>query len=183
MSTNALILEPDRPQAVPGPLTSTEARQANDLGLIVSDNTLEHETSKEMGEILGQLTYCYNPQNFIEEELVRQLAVSIHRLRRFDRMETAAMFSDETARTRHEASVIMQQKYASQPNFMEYLNRSRAQAERSFNRVYKFLEERRRIYRQSPPPTKVTITEDTRHQPLAQNKPSFYGRTPHTQRR
>ncbi len=167
------ILERNRTNAQhsTGP-TTPEGKQrvsqnARKLGLFVSDSTVEQEDPGEFAAILAGYTAEYCPLTCSEGELVRQLTVSTHRLRRLDRIETAALFTHDIAHTRHEGGLIISERFDAYSNLLEKVERARMRAERSFNRCYKELEARK-SRRPTPrtPPLDVEIEVDTRHEPI-----------------
>ncbi len=115
----------------------------------------------------------YIPQNPSEVELVRQLTVATHRLRRLDRIETAALsyrLRGPTG-TRHQAATTMMEQYLGLSDTLESIQRARGRAERSFHRCYKELEARKaRRLTPRTAPKELEIEVDTRHEPILQNK-------------
>ncbi len=159
-----------------GPRT-TEGKQkvsqnARKLGLFVSDATVEQEDPNEFAELLAGYTAEYCPLTCSEIELVRQLTVATHRLRRLDRIETAAMFTEQVAHTRHEGNLILSEQFNDYSTLLDKIERARSRAERTFTRCYKELEARK-WRRPTPrtPPVEVQIEVDTRHEsiPLQRN--------------
>jgi len=180
MAANPSILERNRANAQhsTGP-KSDEGKQkvsqnARKYGLFVCDHTLEQEDPQEYAELLAGYIAQYCPLGVLEEELVRQITSATHRLRRLDRIESAAMFSESIAHTRHEASVIMMERFTNIADLLAKLGRARYQAERAFQRAYKDLEERRknRLTKRTPPES-IEIERDVRHQPISQFKPKL----------
>jgi hypothetical protein len=180
MSANPAVLERNRANAQhsTGP-KSDEGKQkvsqnARKYGLFVCDHTLEQEDPQEYAELLAGYIAQYCPLGVLEEELVRQITSATHRLRRLDRIESAAMFSESIAHTRHEASVIMMERFTNIADLLAKLGRARYQAERAFQRAYKDLEERRRNrWTKRTPPEAIEIERDVRHQPISQFKPKL----------
>jgi hypothetical protein len=181
MSANTAILERNRANAQhsTGPRSDEGKRKvsanARKYGLFVCDHTLEQEDPQEYAELLAGYIAQYCPLGVLEEELVRQITSATHRLRRLDRIESAAMFSESIAHTRHEASVIMMERFTNIADLLAKLGRARYQAERAFQRAYKDLEERRRNRLTTrTPPESIEIERDVRHQPVSQFKPKLY---------
>lgn len=163
-------------QHATGPKTpagkAKSSQNARKFGLFVSDATLELEDPNEFATILAEYIADYLPYPGIETELVRQLSVATHRLRRLDRIENAALFTEAVAHTRHEANVLIEESFERSFALMEKIMRARAAAERSFNRVYKDLEARKAERVSTPAsPKRLEIEVDTRHQPILQNEP------------
>jgi len=152
------------------------AQNARTLGLCVADGTLEQEDPQDLAEIIAGYTLEYCPRGILDCEMVRQISMATHRLRRLERIETAIMHRDEIAHTRFEADVILAKAF--QNDQMPSLLRARAAAERSFHRAYKALEERKskRVFDRAPPP-ELRIEPNLKHAPMTikpvlQNKPS-----------
>ena len=159
-------------QTLPAATTPTPSLEAHRLGTFVSDSVLELEDPKEFAGLYATFVADYLPNPGIECELVRQLTVSAQRLRRFDRIENALLYSEAVAHTRHEANVILSDTFDTTFARMERIIKARAAAERSFNRVYKDLECRkadRHAHRVVPVNLEIEI--DTRHQPATTTKP------------
>ena len=149
-------------------MPSTNAGPAHRLGVFISDGTLELEDPNELAVVYAEYVADYRPTPGIETELVRQLAMATHRLRRLDRIENAAMCSDTVAHTRHEANVILGESFDRAFATLERVARMRTSIERSFNRVYRELEVRRKARTAArPAPAKLEVEIDTRHEPLA----------------
>jgi hypothetical protein len=143
------------------------SQNARKLGLFISDSTLELEDPQELADLLAGYTADYNPRGAIEQELLRQLAIATHRLRRLERIETAVLFSEEIAHTRHEGGLILANRFTSESITLEKIARVRTTTERTFARIYNELELRksRRFVKRIPEP-QLEIEVDTRHQPI-----------------
>ena len=154
-----------------GEIMPVASDHAHRLGMFISDGTLEHEEPKELATLFAEFVADYRPSPGIESELVRQLSMAAHRLRRLDRIETASLYNDATAHTRHEANVLISEAFDKSYLTTERIMKARAAAERSFNRVYKDLEARKANRPTvTVAPTRMEIEIDTRHKPAASTK-------------
>lgn len=76
-----------------GPKTTegkaASSQNARRHGLTVSDATLERECPRELAELLAGLVAEHQPRTETAHALVKQLAMAVWRIRRFDRVETA----------------------------------------------------------------------------------------------
>jgi hypothetical protein len=167
MSAVPSVLESSRTAASKPQVSAVAAS----FGKFVCDHTLEQEDPQEYAELLAGYIAQYCPDGVLEYELVRQITSATHRLRRIDRIENAAMFSESIAHTRHEASVIMMERFTNITDLCARLGRARGQAERAFQRAYKDLEERRlNRLTQRTPPEAIEIESNVRFKPILQNK-------------
>ena len=192
MSANSDILERNRinAQNSTGPKTpegkQIVSQNARKLGLFVADSTLEQEDPSEFAGILAGYMTDYAPQGEIETELVRQLTVATHRLRRLERVETGVMYAEDEPNIRLDADIILSKIFIDRLDIIDSIDRARGRAERSFNRVYKDLEARKAA-RIEPRPVpmlaqillnmKEEATPELVRAGNAQNKPKFAPRS------
>jgi hypothetical protein len=95
-------------------------------------STLEPEDPREYADLLAGYIAEYAPTSSLEHELVRQMTSATHRLRRLDRIENAAMFTESTA---HAPGAAGMERFTTITDLCAKLSRARTQAERAFNRL------------------------------------------------
>ena len=188
MSVNSDIVERNRANAEhsTGPKTpegkAKVSQNARKLGIFVADSTLEQEDPQEFADILAGYNNDYAPEGEIELELVRQLTVATHRLRRFERIETGIMYAEDDPDIRMDSTMVIAQLYKQNDQVLQTLDRARGRAERTFNRVYKELETRKAARSTPrPAPLQTQIVLDMKEEPTsglvragnAKNKPKF----------
>jgi hypothetical protein len=172
VSTNSDILNRNRTNAQnsSGPRTpegkQKVSQNARKLGLWVADATLEAETPEDLAQILAGYVSEYNPQGPIEDELIRQLTMATHRLRRYERIETVVLdCAGPAPETRCETNRVIAKNIDDYRH--PHILRARRAAELAFERAYRHIEARKAARVVDPTPVRdLPIETDLKHAPV-----------------